>query len=98
MLDRKNIDPKYKWDLTKIYPTEDDFKADYEAAEALVKSFPAHEKTLRCLIDGTDKEFLTARTEGGRLVRFHGAPSLVGTFAEITITGSNTWSLIGEFK
>ncbi|MBR5569268.1 MAG: tRNA (N6-isopentenyl adenosine(37)-C2)-methylthiotransferase MiaB [Oscillospiraceae bacterium] len=55
-------------------------------------------KTLRCLIDGTDKEFLTARTEGGRLVRFHGAPSLVGTFAEITITGSNTWSLIGEFK
>lgn len=46
MLDRKNIDPKYKWDLTKIYPTEDDFKADYEAAEALVKSFPAHEKTM----------------------------------------------------
>ena len=32
MLERKNIDPKYKWDLTKIYPTEDDFKADYEAA------------------------------------------------------------------
>ena len=46
MLDRKNIDPKYKWDLTKIYPTEDDFKADYEAGEALVKSFPAHEKTM----------------------------------------------------
>lgn len=46
MLDRKDIDPKYKWDLTKIYPTEDDFKADYEAAEAIVKAFPAHEKTI----------------------------------------------------
>ncbi len=46
MLDRKNIDPKYKWDLTKIYPTEDDFKADFEEVEALVKAFPAHEKTM----------------------------------------------------
>ena len=46
MLDRKDIDPKYKWDLTKIYPTEEDFKADFEEAEALVKAFPAHEKTM----------------------------------------------------
>ena len=46
MLDRKNIDPKYKWDLTKIYPTEEDFKADYEAAEAIVKLLPSHEKTM----------------------------------------------------
>ena len=46
MLDRKNIDPKYKWDLTKIYPTEDDFKADYAEVEAIVKRFPAHEKTM----------------------------------------------------
>ena len=46
MLDRKNIDPKYKWDLTKIYPTEDDFKADYEEAAALIKAFPKHEKTM----------------------------------------------------
>ncbi len=53
-------------------------------------------KTLRCLIDGTDKDFLTARTEGGRLVRFMGEKSLVGSFANITITGANTWSLTGE--
>ncbi len=46
MLDRKDIDPKYKWDLTKIYPTEDAFKADFEEVEALVKKFPAHEKTM----------------------------------------------------
>ncbi len=55
-------------------------------------------KTLRCLIDGTDKESLTARTEGGRLVRLTGDPALIGTFAEITITGATTWSLTGEIK
>ena len=53
-------------------------------------------KTLRCLVDGTDKELLTARTEGGRLVRFTGDPQLVGNFVNITITGSSTWSLTGE--
>ena len=55
-------------------------------------------KTLRCLIDGTDKEFLTARTEGGRLVRLTGDTALIGTFAQITITGATTWSLTGELK
>ncbi len=55
-------------------------------------------KTFRCLIDGTDKELLTARTEGGRLVRLEGDPSLIGTFQNITITGSNTWSLNGELS
>ena len=52
-------------------------------------------KCLRCLVDGTDKESLTARTEGGRLVRFHGDASLIGTFQNITITGATTWSLTG---
>ena len=53
-------------------------------------------KTMRCLIDGTDDDLLTARTEGGRLVRLPGDVALVGTFANITITGSTTWSLTGE--
>ena len=53
-------------------------------------------KTLRCLIDGTDKDLLTARTEGGRLVRLCGDPALIGCFANITITGATTWSLTGE--
>ena len=52
-------------------------------------------KSLRCLIDGTDKEFLTARTEGGRLVRLQGDAALIGTFAEVVITGATTWSLTG---
>ena len=55
-------------------------------------------KVFRCLVDGQDKELLTARTEGGRLVRFAGDASLIGTYQYITITGSNTWSLTGEFK
>ncbi len=55
-------------------------------------------KTFRCLIDGTDKEYLTARTEGGRLVRLMGDSSLISTFQMITITGSNTWSLTGELQ
>jgi len=53
-------------------------------------------KTLTCLVDGTDKEYLTARTEGGRLVRFLGDRALVGSFVPITITGATTWSLTGQ--
>ena len=55
-------------------------------------------KTFRCLVDGTDKESLTARTEGGRLVRFAGCPELIGTYQNITITGATTWSLTGELQ
>ncbi len=55
-------------------------------------------KNFRCLVDGRDKELLTARTEGGRLVRFMGDDSLIGTYRNITITGSNTWSLTGELS
>ena len=53
-------------------------------------------KNLRCLVDGTDGDQLTARTEGGRLVRFTGDPALIGTYQNLTITGSTTWSLTGE--
>ena len=53
-------------------------------------------KTMRCLIDGKDKDQLTARTEGGRLVRLSGDDSLIGNFAFVTITGATTWSLTGE--
>ena len=53
-------------------------------------------KRLRCLVDGMDKDMLTARTEGGRLVRFAGNADLIGTYQDITITGATTWSLTGE--
>ncbi len=54
--------------------------------------------TFRCLVDGRDKDQLTARTEGGRLVRFAGDDSLIGTYQNITITGATTWSLTGEIS
>ena len=52
-------------------------------------------RTLRCLIDGQDGQLLTARTEGGRLVRLSGDPALIGTYRDITITGASTWSMTG---
>ena len=53
-------------------------------------------KTLRCLVDGQEGNLLTARTEGGRLVRFEGPKCLVGGYHDLRITGSTTWSLTGE--
>ncbi len=53
-------------------------------------------KTLRCLVDGRDGDALTARTEGGRLVRFTGEDSLIGTYQSLTITAATTWSLAGQ--
>ena len=53
-------------------------------------------QTFRCLVDGRDKDLLTARTEGGRLVRFSGDDALIGTYQNITIVGSTTWSLSGN--
>lgn len=50
------------------------------------------------LFDGTDREagVLTARTSGGRLVRCAAPESLIGSFAKVKITDSNTWALRGE--
>ncbi|MBR5617830.1 MAG: tRNA (N6-isopentenyl adenosine(37)-C2)-methylthiotransferase MiaB [Oscillospiraceae bacterium] len=53
-------------------------------------------KKLRCLVAGRDKDLLTARTEGGRLVRFAGCDELIGTYQNLNITGCTTWSLTGE--
>ena len=56
-------------------------------------------RTLRVLIDGTSDSQgynLSARTDGGRLVHLQGDPSLIGRFAQVKITGSNTWALYGE--
>ena len=55
-------------------------------------------RVFRVLIDGSDGEFLTARTDGGRLVRLTGDGSLIGTFRNVVITGNTTWSLVGEIE
>ncbi len=53
-------------------------------------------KTVRVLVDGKDGDLLTARTDGGRLVRFAGGDGLIGQFLDVTITGCTTWSLVGQ--
>jgi tRNA-2-methylthio-N6-dimethylallyladenosine synthase len=56
-------------------------------------------KTLRVLVDGEsgDADYpLSCRTEGNRLVRAAGDAERIGSFAEVRITGSNTWALYGE--
>ncbi|HIT33745.1 MAG TPA: tRNA (N6-isopentenyl adenosine(37)-C2)-methylthiotransferase MiaB [Candidatus Faecousia intestinigallinarum] len=55
-------------------------------------------KTLPCLVDGQEGSLLTARTEGGRLVRFPGSSNWIGRYMPITITGATTWSLTGSVK
>ena len=56
-------------------------------------------KTFTVLIDGTGRngEYnLSSRTAGGRLVHLRGDPGLVGSWADVKITGSNTYALFGE--
>ena len=58
-------------------------------------------QTLRVLIDGEtgrDEYNLSSRTDGGRLVHLRGDPSLIGSFADVKITASNTWALYGELS
>lgn len=56
-------------------------------------------KTLRVLVDGESGDLrypLTARTNGGRLVRLAGEMNKIGLYANAQITGSSTWALFGE--
>ena len=45
-LERKDVDKKYKWDLSVIYKDEAAFFEDYAKAEKMIKAFSAHEKTM----------------------------------------------------
>lgn len=44
--ERKDIEARYKWDLSVIYPTEEDFYADYAKAEKSIKNFARYEKVM----------------------------------------------------
>ena len=55
-------------------------------------------REFRVLVDGRDGDLLTARTDGGRLVRMQGGAEHVGCFRTVEITGSSTWSLTGSIK
>ncbi len=46
ILERKDVDPKYKWDLSVIYKDEAAFYADYSKCEGEIKKFASHETTM----------------------------------------------------
>ena len=52
ILERKDVDPKYKWDLSVIYKDEEAFFADYASCEKLIKDFAKHEKTMLASAEG----------------------------------------------
>ena len=81
---------KQKW-FDRLLAVQNAYSAEKHAAYV--------GKTLRVLVDGAsdDADYpLSCRTEGNRLVRAKGDPARIGTFAEVKITGSNTWALYGE--
>ncbi len=44
--ERKDIEARYKWDLSVIYATEEDFYADYAKAQKAIKSFSKYESVM----------------------------------------------------
>ena len=49
---RADIPAKYKWDMTNIYPTEQDFQADYAKASDMIAAFPKHADTMSASAQG----------------------------------------------
>ena len=44
--DRSEVEEQYKWDLTKIYKTEEEFRKDISKALKLIEKVPKHENTM----------------------------------------------------
>ena len=47
-------------------------------------------------ISKTNGEFLSGRTDGGKIVNFRGDETLIGSIVDVNITECKTWSLTGE--
>ena len=45
-LERKDVDSKYKWDLSVIYEDTDAFNVDFKLTERMLSDFKKHEKTM----------------------------------------------------
>ncbi|MBQ7032228.1 MAG: tRNA (N6-isopentenyl adenosine(37)-C2)-methylthiotransferase MiaB [Clostridia bacterium] len=56
-------------------------------------------RELKILVEGpskTDRNMMTGRSEGGKIVNFSGDTSIVGRFVDVKITETKTWNLQGE--
>lgn len=58
--------------------------------------FGSVQRVLTESVSRTNEEFLSGRTEGGKIVNFCGDSSLIGKFVDVKITECKTWSLTGE--
>ena len=45
-MDRNKIEEQYKWDLTKIYKTINEFNKEYEQIKKQIKDYKKYEKTM----------------------------------------------------
>ncbi len=63
---RADIPQKYKWDLSAIYKSEDDFSRDMKHTEKLIESFGEHEKDMtsspECLYKTYEDYYLIVRS------------------------------------
>ncbi len=67
MKNRNEIDKRYCWDLSAIYADMTAFESDFKKAEAAIKSYPKHEKTM--LKDGASLyRAITDDIEIGRII------------------------------
>ena len=46
MQERKDIEAKYKWDLSVIYDSDESFRQEYSECEKLITAFKKHGKTM----------------------------------------------------
>ena len=68
-------------------------------AIAAEKNLPMEGTTVRVLCDGQSKgnpEVYSGRTEGGKIVFFHGTPDMTGTFVNVRIERTEAFALWGE--
>ena len=68
-------------------------------AIAAEKNVPMEGKTVRVLCDGVSKanpEVYSGRTEGGKIVFFHGTPDMTGQFMNVRIERTEAFALWGE--
>ena len=66
---------------------------------AAEKNQPVQGTTVRVLCDGVSKanpEVFSGRTEGGKIVFFHGTPDMMGKFVTVRIDRTEAFALWGE--
>ena len=51
-LERRDVKPEYKWDLSKMYPTREAFDGEVKLLEKKIKEYKKHERTVTASAEG----------------------------------------------